>query len=163
MLTGGPPLPLAPPSSHIRRQTLRIVVLASLVTRILDERGAPAAISPRNTTQALLFTMGSFPANWRCPLCGRVGNGGYVIDGFPRATCTDGDYSCLWFQVSDRGLTAGQIYSNALEAVLQQHTLNTPELRRTLIAFLFGDAEVLFEDGVVWTSRSPSPTDPTEP
>ena len=125
--------------------------------------GTPATISARTSVFFLLCAMGSFPANWRCPLCGRVDNGAYLLDGFPLATCTDGYFSCLWFQVQDRGLTAGQIYSNALEVVLQRHPLNTPELRRLVIECLFGRAEMLFEDGLVWTSRSTSPTDPTEP
>ena len=103
--------------------------------------------------------MGSFPANWRCPLCGRVGNGGYLMDGFPLATCTEGDFSCLWFQVQDNGRTAGQIYSNALEGVLRQHPLNAPELRRLIITYLFGSAEMMFEDGLVWTSPTTSPTE----
>ena len=39
--------------------------------------------------------MGSVGEDYRCPLCGRTGMGGYSPDwiGFP--ICTEGDYNCL--------------------------------------------------------------------
>ena len=51
--------------------------------------------------------MGSFGDDWKCPACGRVGNGGYIPDGVLPLVglCTEGDYSCLWFHLvaQDRG------------------------------------------------------------
>ena len=43
----------------------------------------------------LFFLMGSVGEDYRCPLCGRTGMGGYSPDwiGFP--ICTEGDYNCL--------------------------------------------------------------------
>ena len=42
--------------------------------------------------------MGSVPVDYKCPLCGRKGMGGYAPDGLGYPICTEGDYSCLWFQ-----------------------------------------------------------------
>ena len=43
-------------------------------------------------------TMGSVSDDYKCPLCGRVGNGGYALDGVGFPICTDGDFSCLGFK-----------------------------------------------------------------
>ena len=50
---------------------------------------------PSLSTQRLFFLMGSVGEDYRCPLCGRTGMGGYSPDwiGFP--ICTEGDYNCL--------------------------------------------------------------------
>ena len=69
--------------------------------------------------------------------------GGYILDGYDRAMCTDGNYSCLWFQIEEHGRSAGEIYQNALEKVLRQ-TLNQPEVLRNVVQFLFGGEEFLF-------------------
>ena len=62
-------------------------------------------------------TMGSVDRDYKCPLCGRVGNGGYLVDGMSYPVCTDGDYSCLWHQFYDKGLSPAQIVANALQKV----------------------------------------------
>ena len=61
-------------------------------------------------------TMGSVDRDYKCPLCGRVGNGGYLVDGMSYPVCTDGDYSCLW-HLYDKGLSPAQIVANALQKV----------------------------------------------
>jgi len=48
--------------------------------------------------------MGSVDDNYKCPLCGRRGNGGYAMDGIDYPICTEGDYSCLGLQVLDNWL-----------------------------------------------------------
>ena len=62
-------------------------------------------------------TMGSVGKDYKCPLCGRVGNGGYSVDGIGYPVCTDGDYSCLWHQFVDQGLSPAQIVANAVQIV----------------------------------------------
>ena len=61
--------------------------------------------------------MGSVGENYKCPLCGRVGNGGYSMDGIGFPICTEGDYSCLWYQVIEKGLWPGNIVANALQKI----------------------------------------------
>jgi hypothetical protein len=39
--------------------------------------------------------MGSVGESYRCPLCGRVGMGGYSIDGIDVPVCVDGRWACL--------------------------------------------------------------------
>ena len=40
--------------------------------------------------------MGSVGENYRCPLCGRVGMGGYALDGGPgRPVCDQGPHNCI--------------------------------------------------------------------
>ena len=62
-------------------------------------------------------TMGSVGENYKCPLCGRVGNGGYSMDGIGFPICTEGDYSCLWYQVIEKGLWPGNIVAKALQKI----------------------------------------------
>ena len=62
--------------------------------------------------------MGSVGRDYRCPLCGRVGNGGYAVDGFDYPICTEGTHSCLWYQVMERNKTPEEIVGNALRAIL---------------------------------------------
>ena len=45
--------------------------------------------------------MGSVGPRYRCPWCGRVGNGGYAPDPIGYPICTEGEYSCLWFQLQE--------------------------------------------------------------
>ena len=56
----------------------------------------------------------------KCPLCGRVGNGGYALDGYdvgPMCTGTDEvPYSCLYRVVEDN-VTPTQIVGKALEKI----------------------------------------------
>ena len=40
--------------------------------------------------------MGSVSDSYRCPLCGRTGNGGYHVDGLGIGPiCTEGPHACL--------------------------------------------------------------------
>ena len=61
--------------------------------------------------------MGSVPDDYKCPLCGRVGNGGYALDGVGFPICTEGDFSCLWFQIMDLGFWPRQIIGNAIRKI----------------------------------------------
>ena len=61
--------------------------------------------------------MGSVGDNFKCPLCGRVGNGGYALDGVGFPVCTEGEFSCLWFQLVDTGLTVTDVRVAALSRV----------------------------------------------
>ena len=53
--------------------------------------------------------MGSVSDSYRCPLCGRTGNGGYHVDGLGIGPiCTEGPHACLmglcdgsWISVAD--------------------------------------------------------------
>ena len=63
--------------------------------------------------------MGSVGDDYRCPLCGRIGNGGYVLDGVGYPICTDGDHSCLWYQIMQQHRTPNDIISLAIQGVLQ--------------------------------------------
>ena len=62
--------------------------------------------------------MGSVGDDYRCPLCGRVGNGGYHADGGPNyPVCTGGDYACLWRLAEDHTLTPLKMMLDQLNAI----------------------------------------------
>ena len=48
--------------------------------------------------------MGSVGDNYVCPWCGRVGYGGYAPDWVDYPICTEGPFSCLWFNMEDRDI-----------------------------------------------------------
>ena len=52
--------------------------------------------------------MGSVGADYKCPWCGRVGNGGYAPDAVGYPICTLGAHSCLWYKLMDCGVTTRQ-------------------------------------------------------
>ena len=79
--------------------------------------------------------MGSVPDNYKCPLCGRVGNGGYALDGVGFPICTEGDFSCLWFQIIDRGLRPGQIVGNAIQKIFWFKTDLPPDTWEAIATF----------------------------
>ena len=63
--------------------------------------------------------MGSVGEDYKCPLCGRVGNGGYVLDGWnvgPICTGVKVRYNCLHLVLDNA--TPNQIVCKALEKVL---------------------------------------------
>ena len=70
--------------------------------------------------------MGSVDDNYKCPLCGRKGNGGYALDGIDYPICTRGDFSCLWFQTIQHNRPPKQIVGNAIRAILKP-TRKLPE------------------------------------
>ena len=68
----------------------------------------------------LRSNMGSVGEDYRCPCCGRVGNGGYVMDGycdFP--VCTEGEHSCLERLYEGLARDAPDILKQALECILR--------------------------------------------
>ena len=80
------------------------------------------------------------------------------MDGFPKAVCTEGPHSCLWYQLQEHDRTAGQIYTNALAGVLSKSfrgTINYPDILKHIVCYLFGPEEDLFHEQ--WTSPSTSP------
>ena len=79
--------------------------------------------------------MGSVLDDYKCPLCGRVGNGGYALDGVGFPICTEGDFSCLWFQIIDRGLWPGQIVGNAIQKIFWFKTNLPPDTWEAIAAF----------------------------
>ena len=83
--------------------------------------------------------MGSVGANYKCPLCGRVGNGGYALDGCnigPICTGVKFQYNCL-----DRvlhGAAPEQCIGNALEQILGgQLNGKYPGLAMLVVPWLF--------------------------
>ena len=79
--------------------------------------------------------MGSVPDDYKCPLCGRVGNGGYALDGVGFPICTEGDFSCLWFQIIDHGLRPGQIIGKAIQKIFWFKTDLPPDTWEAIAAF----------------------------
>ena len=65
--------------------------------------------------------MGSTGFDWRCPWCGRVGNGGgYAPDGIDYPICCGlggGTYSCLWTHVVNNGHDRSDYTFLALAAI----------------------------------------------
>ena len=60
--------------------------------------------------------MGSVDRDYRCPWCGRIGNGGYVPDGLDYPICTFGEFACLW-----RREDLPEFRKNQLKCILQGH------------------------------------------
>ena len=63
--------------------------------------------------------MGSVDETYKCPLCGRIGNGGYVMDGEgigPICTDVNNRYNCLSRLID--GATPNDIVGEALKKVL---------------------------------------------
>ena len=53
--------------------------------------------------------MGSVSDDYRCPWCGRIGNGGYALDSVGYPICTGGAFACLWRLIASGNLTPRQI------------------------------------------------------
>ena len=82
--------------------------------------------------------MGSVGYDYRCPCCGRVGNGGYAVDGIGLPICTEGDYSCLWFQMNSKSFEPVTIVANAIDKLFQ-HKINLPAaISRNIVDMLTG-------------------------
>ena len=84
--------------------------------------------------------MGSVGPDYRCPGCGRRGNGGYIIDGIepPVPLCTDGPVNCLWGKVQEHGWGAREIVAEALHAVFRPKGGLSNPLRQRIGAYLVG-------------------------
>ena len=78
--------------------------------------------------------MGSVGHDYKCPLCGRMGNGGYAVDGIGFPMCTGGDFSCLWFQFVERGREPRDIIANALGRILDKTRQTFPPMIIPIIA-----------------------------
>ena len=78
--------------------------------------------------------MGSVGPNYKCPLCGRMGNGGYAVETFPFPICTEGDFSCLWFQLVERRREPRDIIANALGRILDKMRQKFPPMIIPIIA-----------------------------
>ena len=79
--------------------------------------------------------MGSVPDDYKCPLCGRVGNGGYCLDGVGFPICTEGDFSCLWFQIQHHGFQPEQIIGNAIQKIFWFKTHLPPNTWEVVASF----------------------------
>jgi hypothetical protein len=102
--------------------------------------------------------MGSLPDDYKCPLCGRVGNGGYDLDGFyigPICTGATVHYSCLDRTCQeDKPL---QIITKSLEMVLGRLHKRYPTVALQLAPYVRDVREQSYEE---FLSSLP-PGDPT--
>jgi hypothetical protein len=89
--------------------------------------------------------MGSVGVDYKCPCCGRVGNGGYAVDGIGLPVCTEGAYSCLWFQLSSRNWGPIYIVANAIDKLFHHHKITLPYAVSRKIADMLTDWETLEE------------------
>ncbi len=62
--------------------------------------------------------MGSVDRDYRCPWCGRRGNGGYSPDAVGYPICAGGEFSGLWRQFVDLELDVVGFRSLQLQAIL---------------------------------------------
>ena len=80
--------------------------------------------------------MGSVSEQYRCPLCGRKGMGGYHVDGLGIGPiCTAGDYACLDGLVDEKWVSVDDFRAQALDIVFCRRNLN-PEVRERIASFL---------------------------
>ena len=99
----------------------------------------PNPLGVKTRPQQLLEQMGSVGDDYRCPLCGRIGNGPYALDtrwigvGYP--ICTEGDHSCLQ-QIMDEHRTPNDIISLAIQGVLKP-PVTLPSVVYSVIASYF--------------------------
>ena len=98
--------------------------------------------------------MGSVGENYRCPLCGVTGMGGYSLDGINYPICTDGNFSCLE-KVLEHGATPTSILAQGLNAAIGD--LNPELISPVVIAvftpeFITAVASFLAEDSLICQS-----------
>ena len=92
-----------------------------------------------------LLTMGSVSDDYKCPWCGRVGNGGYVIDGvtdYP--ICTEGWHSCVWWSSMEQNICSRhQYFDTALQQMRARRSLSAipDEPWSIVVALLAGPAD----------------------
>ena len=65
--------------------------------------------------------MGSVSDDYRCPWCGRIGNGGYALD-YP--ICTGGDFACLSRVTANRNLTPRRVIGDQLVPIFRSRHQN---------------------------------------
>ena len=106
--------------------------------------------------------MGSVPDNYKCPLCGRVGNGGYALDGVGFPICTEGYYSCLWFQWHIHGLWPEQIIGNAIRKIFWFKTELPASTWELIAAFAHTRERAALSRPSARTNIPTTPPSPTE-
>ena len=74
---------------------------------------APFAEISYCTEYKVLLNIGYY----RCPLCGRGGSRRAYVDKVHKPICTEGDYSCLNFQIAFKGLEPVEMVGHALRKV----------------------------------------------
>ena len=85
--------------------------------------------------------MSSVSEQYRCPLCGRTGMGGYHVDGLGIGPiCTAGDYACLDGLVDEKWVSVDDFRAQALDKVFQDKCRGWrnlyPEVRERIASFL---------------------------
>ena len=79
--------------------------------------------------------MGRVDDDYRCPLCGRVGAGGYAPDTIGYPICTKDPYSCLDKVIE--GKTSPEIVGTSLRRILRNHILTQdPSLMNLIAVFI---------------------------
>ena len=79
--------------------------------------------------------MGSVDDDYICPWCGRVGAGGYAMDGIDYPICTDGDHSCL--DAAIRGQDLQAFRAHQLTWIFgRRHPVRTPDVLQQIASFL---------------------------
>jgi hypothetical protein len=63
--------------------------------------------------------MGSAGHGSKCPCCGRVRDGGYIVVGIKFPICSEGPYSCLCFQWYFKGFEFVDIIANAIDTLFK--------------------------------------------
>ena len=106
--------------------------------------------------------MGSVPDDYKCPLCGRVGNGGYALDGVGFPICTEGYYSCLWFQWHIHGLWPEQIIGNAIRKIFWFKTELPASTWELIAAFAHTRERAALSRPSARTNIPTTPPSPTE-
>ena len=90
-----------------------------------------------------LLTMGSVSDDYQCPWCGRVGNGGYVMDGVTNyPLCTEGEYSCCFYSCMENNICCQHQYvDTALRQMRVRRSLSAipDEPWTIMVAFLAGE------------------------
>lgn len=61
------------------------------------------------------------------------------MDGIDYPICTEGEYSCLWYHVQERGSSPTDVRQLALMKILRNHRLTrTEEVVRKCVEYLYG-------------------------
>ncbi len=83
--------------------------------------------------------MGSVHDDYKCPLCGRIGNGGYALDGINFPICTEGNYSCLWYQFMENRVRAPkEVIGRGLGIVLRPKRPQLhPEMLEAIVMYAY--------------------------
>ena len=61
--------------------------------------------------------MASVDEQYQCPWCGRIGHGGYVMSDVGYPICTQGEHSCVWYQVEDQHIWLPEFRCRQLQTI----------------------------------------------